>query len=835
MVLGELNGPAGRTCTRTPVSAKGKEASKSRRSSRRASSGIGLAATPGLSSGGVSSSSKKLGSGKRRKTRPVIAEKELSESESEAFALFNGVDVEGGEEEEHGEEKNKENVKETKNVKAKGKEEKGEEVKSLLETKVEEKGEKEKESGRKRSSTKRRRVSSAKKKKLVQEAEMDSSQLEEIEKAIISTVGVSVDVCMRVANNTQGKEEEKSNESQALQPPKIVLDATAADNKKEDKKPEEEEEEEKEKEREKEAQVEKIASVKDLSPSVPIVAPVEEAEEVVDRVKLFQSLSKKLPGRKAEIEQLLDLFGERYQQSISKAIYIYGHSGTGKTMVVQTLLEELRVPWAYINCVEFGYAACFAYQSILTQLKGRHYGKSVLQEHFADAQVNGGALINGEPDEDKVIEMLNKIDEDTFCRNINEFVVKLAAVIRKYFSRKIRKTGTYGCQGSVECETIYLVFDKAERLRKTAIFRTLLPVLLNLNTMIQTAAIQSSAQSFANGDASNMNVCTILISNIIWEKYYLRTGGQAPWTVFFPEYSKETVLKILAKDFSLVCIQKDKEDGAGVEEDSAYKEDETVFVSFANIVYNIFHSPCRDLNELRYLLRLLYPIYRTPIQRKEMKKTDYTRLYEAILPVLRRGLTELYLRQMSTLEWGTHISNIDNRKKPSSSKGSSSETNPPLPSTKVDIELPYHSRYLLIAAYMASYNPQETDQRYFSIRKCNTASKSKRHRDRVNQHMIGPKPFLLHRFLGIFYNIIELDEFGADVGKEGGGMPLIENTADIFHQISNLVSLELIAQCSNAENLDSARFKCNVSLDQIIPIAKSVDFNIFKYLYDIAV
>ena len=30
------------------------------------------------------------------------------------------------------------------------------------------------------------------------------------------------------------------------------------------------------------------------------------------------------------------------------------------------------------------------------------------------------------------------------------------------------------------------------------------------------------------------------------------------------------------------------------------------------------------------------------------------------------------------------------------------------------IELPYFSKYLLMAAYMASYNPAKTDKRYFS-------------------------------------------------------------------------------------------------------------------------
>jgi len=35
-------------------------------------------------------------------------------------------------------------------------------------------------------------------------------------------------------------------------------------------------------------------------------------------------------------------------------------------------------------------------------------------------------------------------------------------------------------------------------------------------------------------------------------------------------------------------------------------------------------------------------------------------------------------------------------------------------SSRTHVELPYYTKYLLIAAYLASYNPAKTDRRFFA-------------------------------------------------------------------------------------------------------------------------
>ncbi|MBN3322866.1 ORC5 protein, partial [Atractosteus spatula] len=63
---------------------------------------------------------------------------------------------------------------------------------------------------------------------------------------------------------------------------------------------------------------------------------------------------------------------------------------------------------------------------------------------------------------------------------------------------------------------------------------------------------------------------------------------------------------------------------------------------------------------------------------------------------------------------------------------------------------------LLIAAYLASYNPARTDRRFFlkhhgRIKKTNFLKKH----EKTSNHLLGPKPFPLDRLLAIFYSIVD--------------------------------------------------------------------------------
>ena len=57
-------------------------------------------------------------------------------------------------------------------------------------------------------------------------------------------------------------------------------------------------------------------------------------------------------------------------------------------------------------------------------------------------------------------------------------------------------------------------------------------------------------------------------------------------------------------------------------------------------------------------------------------------------------------------------------------------------------------------------------------------------------------------------------------------------TASIYSQVSSLVTLRMMARLGGPDNLDSAKYKCLVNFDTVKSIAKTVNFEVERYLFD---
>ncbi|KAH0616484.1 hypothetical protein JD844_027611 [Phrynosoma platyrhinos] len=142
------------------------------------------------------------------------------------------------------------------------------------------------------------------------------------------------------------------------------------------------------------------------------------------------------------------------------------------------------------------------------------------------------------------------------------------------------------------------------------------------------------------------------------------------------------------------------------------------YAAYINILLGVFYPVCRDLKELRHLAALNFSKYCEPVVQGE-------------------GL-----------------------------------------SAHAHVELPYYSKFLLIAAYIASYNPARTDKRFFvkhhgKIKKMNFQKKHEKHIFfQTSNHLLGPKPFPLDRMLAILYSIVD---------------SRVAPTANIFSQVSTHV------------------------------------------------
>ncbi|XP_048692364.1 origin recognition complex subunit 5 isoform X2 [Caretta caretta] len=416
-------------------------------------------------------------------------------------------------------------------------------------------------------------------------------------------------------------------------------------------------------------------------------------------------LESMVPCRESQVSSLMSIFGERQHFSFP-SIFIYGHTSSGKTYVMQTLLETLELPHVFVNCVEC-FTSRLLLEEILTQLQN--------------------------------LSSENKHGSHVPCDTFNDFVC--------LFKQEI-------ITQDLQNQTVYIVLDKAEQLREME--ANVLPGFLRLQEM------------------TDRNVTVIFLSEIVWELFRPNTGCLEPFTLYFPDYSIE-----YSADF---------------------------YAAYINILLGVFYTVCRDLKELRHLAALNFTKYCEPVVRGEANERDTRRLWKNIESHLKKAMQTVYLREISSSQW-ERIQQDDGE--PGHLKGLSAHAH---------VELPYYSKFLLIAAYLASYNPARTDKRFFlkhhgKIKKTNFLKKH----EKTSNHLLGPKPFPLDRLLAILYSIVDNK---------------VAPTANIFSQITSLVTLQLLTLVGHDDKLDGPKYKCTVSLDFIRAIARTVNFDIIKYLYD---
>ncbi|XP_043194961.1 origin recognition complex subunit 5-like [Amphibalanus amphitrite] len=295
-------------------------------------------------------------------------------------------------------------------------------------------------------------------------------------------------------------------------------------------------------------------------------------------------------------------------------------------------------------------------------------------------------------------------------------------------------------------------------------------------------------------------VCLLLTSNLVWDKFQTPGGLPQPLLVHFPQYSREALQSILALD-------------------RPSDVDEQFYSGYLNLILSVFVVPCRNVRELRHLARASLAHYRAPVLSGEVAPTDLRRLWRHVEPHLRAALRSVYLREADSAQWLRTQTQL-----PAAAVQPSSHDQPGILDAadhqRLNTELPFYSKFLLIAAYLASYNPAKSDRRFFVKRTGKGAGRLKARPPagaRVSALLTGPRAFPLDRLLAIFYVIVE---------------DRVAPTASIYSQVSSLVTLRMLTRLGGSDNLDSAKYKCLVSFDTVKSIAKTVNFEVEWYLYD---
>lgn len=165
---------------------------------------------------------------------------------------------------------------------------------------------------------------------------------------------------------------------------------------------------------------------------------------------------------------------------------------------------------------------------------------------------------------------------------------------------------------------------------------------------------------------------TILITRLPWEKFNFGTFFVEPYVLNIESYSRE----------QLICILN------SMSPKNACKER---FHRFVDLLLTICYPVCRNARELIYLMKTNWPAFEDPVLKGLVGPDDEWGQWKLAQPHLKRSLSTLYSRQ-SGLSNDSKLLN-------------SSRTN--------FLDLPYYTRYLLIAAFIASYNHRSSDKKLF--------------------------------------------------------------------------------------------------------------------------
>lgn len=358
----------------------------------------------------------------------------------------------------------------------------------------------------------------------------------------------------------------------------------------------------------------------------------------------------------------------------------------------------------------------------------------------------------------------------------------------------------FGDLGETNGNSIFVVLDNAHCLINS--YPTILPALCRLQ------------------DFSRRDICILLIDKTGWKeggKYGDRvkmTGGRLMVPVLFTSYSQSNLIRIIS---NLVYPSTKKIGG------------KQPFIMLVNRIVSFCYRGTKNLNEIIHIVRLFIPQYNQLCKDNLNKENNCVYMNGSILSQLKPHFKAIKIFQHDFTQ-----NDITNMPKTTDLVSSQQKKNPPL-------TLPVSSKLLIIASFLASYNPPSMDIRIFSQASIEKKRKY-RHTSQANIKMpalfTGPKSAPLDRVLAIYDSIWRYS-----------GTCVKSSSALLCTQMANIIAMGLIGQQkiekrktgNNKDIFDQGfidifngdvRIVCNMSLPNMKVICKSISFPLEKFAYD---
>jgi len=350
-------------------------------------------------------------------------------------------------------------------------------------------------------------------------------------------------------------------------------------------------------------------------------------------------------------------------------------------------------------------------------------------------------------------------------------------------------------------KTLYLVVDEVERLRDrgnggVSMTKEILPVFARLPELTKT------------------KICTIWISRLRMGQFTGNTMQQTPKPVYFPPYDDSALLNILVKERPSDIEQKQ-------------------YAAFVQPMLGTFGRANRSIHELRTMIAELWPKYKEP-EKVEGKQLEPSKLWTTLMRAYGRtgtgGMVGANVRKGVHPHMAVPLS-ADALALARGSGGAAPSEN------KLEFEISYMSKMLLLAAYVAARTPQTLDKHVFSAsrgdggggkrRKMNGTSMDRRMEDARAKEMAGPGSFPIERLLAIMQVLVQ-DATEDTKSSQREQDDLL--AADPFMQVTSLVSLNLLSH-GGKDILDAGtQYTCNIGDELACRLAKNVCVPLEKYV-----
>ncbi|CAK9113788.1 Origin recognition complex subunit 5 [Durusdinium trenchii] len=543
-----------------------------------------------------------------------------------------------------------------------------------------------------------------------------------------------------------------------------------------------------------------------------------EAKEICDELK------ERWMGREHQVDTLLCLMAPR---ELRKApLFIYGDTATGKTGLLRDMLQSLRYSHSYVDCTEC-YTPKILFQRLLSQLpvpdasSGAQPGDTGDSDEESDeevvdseaARVGGGrdaseyeamknrnimanrAILESlgidirdpNPAEDTAEESLKENQPEKQNNNNNNNNKSVTALRGK--RKRCDRIWDFilhlerGLQQVEDKGTHYLVLDNAHKLHEMN--GTLIPALLNLER------------------DTSCNVCVVLISRTVSMDLEVTLWGLPACCVEFPTYSAIETRNLIAQ----MVTRMSPAVAPGLARD------------FACFVFQTFNQHVRDLRELERITADLWRIFEAKLAKKQADASQ--------------GSMHLVLEARIALVF-KKLYHHDFENDPQMFQVPASKLHR---LDKIEIklaaDLPYHSKILLIAAFLASHNSTEHDRALFGSSEIRLTKRQKlarssaaatKRNNSIAQTLLGPRVFELERLVNLYRAITDV----LSPSKTTARSRYLNQ--EIYKQIASLSSTGLLSKVSKEDDLDQVKFKCNAPIEFVDAVSDTLQLTLGDFL-----